>query len=78
LAAAREAGVRRFVAQSFASYRHAREGGPVKTEGDPLDPTPVPAMRETDAAMRSSTTPSPRRAGSCSGTAPSTARRTTA
>jgi 2-alkyl-3-oxoalkanoate reductase len=52
LAAAREAGVRRFVAQSFASYRHAREGGPVKTEEDPLDPTPVPAMRETDAAMR--------------------------
>jgi nucleoside-diphosphate-sugar epimerase len=31
LAAAREAGVRRFVAQSFASYRYAREGGPVKT-----------------------------------------------
>jgi 2-alkyl-3-oxoalkanoate reductase len=52
LAAAREAGVRRFVAQSFASHRYAREGGPVKTEADPLDPTPVPAMRETDAAMR--------------------------
>jgi nucleoside-diphosphate-sugar epimerase len=27
LAAAREAGVRRFIAQSFASYRYAREGG---------------------------------------------------
>ena len=27
LAAAREAGVRRFVAQSFASYRYARDGG---------------------------------------------------
>jgi 2-alkyl-3-oxoalkanoate reductase len=40
LAAAREAGVRRFVAQSFASYRYAREGGPVKTEDDPLDPAP--------------------------------------
>ena len=52
LAAAREAGVRRFIAQSFASYRNAREGGPVKTESDPLDPTPVPAMRATDAAMR--------------------------
>jgi nucleoside-diphosphate-sugar epimerase len=52
LTAAREAGVRRFVAQSFASYRYVREGGPVKTEDDPLDPTPVPAMRETDAAMR--------------------------
>jgi 2-alkyl-3-oxoalkanoate reductase len=51
LAVGREAGVRRFVAQSFASYRYAREGGTVKTEDDPLDPTPVPAMRETDAAM---------------------------
>jgi nucleoside-diphosphate-sugar epimerase len=37
LAAAREAGVDRFVAQSFASYRYARVGGPVKTEDDPLD-----------------------------------------
>ena len=51
LAAARETGVRRFVAQSFASYgRYAREGGPVKSEDDPLDITPVPAMRETMAA----------------------------
>jgi 2-alkyl-3-oxoalkanoate reductase len=52
LAAAREAGVRRFVAQSFASARYARVGGMVKTEGDPLDPTPVPATSETNAAMR--------------------------
>ena len=52
LAAAREAGVRRFVAQSFASLRHARAGGPVKTEDDPLDPSPLPAMRESAAAMR--------------------------
>jgi 2-alkyl-3-oxoalkanoate reductase len=52
LAAAREAGVRRFVAQSFASLRYARVGGPVKTEDDPLDPTPVPSQRETNAAMR--------------------------
>jgi nucleoside-diphosphate-sugar epimerase len=52
LAAAREAGVRRFVAQSFASMRYARVGGPVKTEDDPLDPTPMPSMRETNAAMR--------------------------
>src|SRR5207237_8579513 len=50
-AAARDAGVSRFVAQSFASYRYAREGGPVKTEHDPLDPAPVPAMRETEDAM---------------------------
>jgi nucleoside-diphosphate-sugar epimerase len=52
LAAAREAGVRRFVAQSFAAFRYAREGGPVKTEDDPLDPTPVAGGRETNAAMR--------------------------
>src|ERR687892_2264079 len=52
VAAAREAGVRRFVAQSFASYRNAREGGPVKTEDDPLDPAPVATTRESNAAMR--------------------------
>jgi 2-alkyl-3-oxoalkanoate reductase len=52
LAAAREAGVRRFVAQSFASLRNAREGGMVKSEDDPLDPTPVPSTRQSNAAMR--------------------------
>jgi nucleoside-diphosphate-sugar epimerase len=52
LAAAGEAGVRRFVAQSFASYRYAPEGGPVKSEDDPLDPDPLPKTRESQAAMR--------------------------
>ena len=52
LAAAREAGVSRFVAQSYASARYERTGGPVKTEDDPLDPNPVPAARESIAAMR--------------------------
>jgi 2-alkyl-3-oxoalkanoate reductase len=52
LAAAREAGVRRFVAQSFASYRYAREGGPVKNEDDPLDPSPPASAGKTNAAMR--------------------------
>jgi nucleoside-diphosphate-sugar epimerase len=52
LAAARETGVGRFVAQSFAGWPYARDGGPVKTEEDPLDPTPVPAMRETHEAIR--------------------------
>jgi 2-alkyl-3-oxoalkanoate reductase len=47
-----EAGVPRFVAQSYASLRYAREGGPVKTEDDPLDPTPVAGTQETNAAMR--------------------------
>src|SRR5439155_21895741 len=51
LAAAREAGVRRFVAQSYACHRYARQGGPVKTEEDPLDPAPVSSMRETEEAM---------------------------
>ena len=51
LAAAREAGGRRFVAQSFASYRYAREGGPVKTEDDPLDPTPPPSFSMTAGAL---------------------------
>jgi 2-alkyl-3-oxoalkanoate reductase len=52
LAAGREAGAHRFVAQSFASYRYAREGGPVKTEDDPLDPSPPAVARESNAAMR--------------------------
>ena len=52
LAAAREAGVRRFVAQSYASARYMREGGVAKSEDDPLDPTPVRNARESQAAMR--------------------------
>src|SRR5260370_4950160 len=40
LAAAHDARVRRFGAQRVASFRYAREGGPVKTEDDPLDPAP--------------------------------------
>jgi nucleoside-diphosphate-sugar epimerase len=32
-------------------YRYAREGGPVKTEDDPLDPTPPPNTQQTSAAM---------------------------
>ena len=52
LAAAREARVDRFVAQSFASYRTAREGPWVKTEDDPLDPAPPAKARESFAAMR--------------------------
>src|SRR3954447_10773674 len=52
LAAARAAGVPRFVAQSFANYRYARERGMVKTEDDPLDPTPLSNTVETNAAMR--------------------------
>jgi nucleoside-diphosphate-sugar epimerase len=52
LAAARGVGVRRFVAQSFTSWPYAREGGPIKTEEDPLDPDPPSEIRETLAAIR--------------------------
>jgi nucleoside-diphosphate-sugar epimerase len=52
LAAARAVGARRFVAQSFTSWPYAREGGPIKTEEDPLDPDPPSEIRETLAAIR--------------------------
>ena len=52
LSAGRAVGVRRFVAQSFAGWPYARSGGPVKTEEDPLDPSPPPAMRSTLEAIR--------------------------
>jgi 2-alkyl-3-oxoalkanoate reductase len=51
LAAAREYGVPRFVAQSFASYRYIREGGPVKSEDAPLDPAPPAVATQTNIAM---------------------------
>jgi nucleoside-diphosphate-sugar epimerase len=60
LSAGRAVGVARFVAQSFAGWPFARTGKPVKSEEDPLDPTPPGSMRETfdaithveDAVMR--------------------------
>ena len=52
LAAARSAGVRKFVAQSFAGWPYARVGGPVKTEEDPLDPSPPERLRDTLDAIR--------------------------
>jgi 2-alkyl-3-oxoalkanoate reductase len=52
LAAGRAVGARRFVAQSFAGWPYARTDGPVKSEADPLDPTPPEAMRNTLAAIR--------------------------
>jgi nucleoside-diphosphate-sugar epimerase len=52
LAAADEARVERFVAQSYASARYAREGSMVKAEGEPLDPMPLRSTRESHAAMR--------------------------
>jgi 2-alkyl-3-oxoalkanoate reductase len=52
VAAARAAGARRLVAQSFAGWPFARVGGPVKTEDDPLDPDPPAGLRRTLEAIR--------------------------
>ena len=53
LSAGQAVGARRFVAQGVAGYAaYVRTGGPVKSEDDPLDPTPAREMRETQAAIR--------------------------
>jgi nucleoside-diphosphate-sugar epimerase len=52
LAAARDAGVKRFVAQSFCGWSFARVGGAVRSEEDPLDPEPPQELRPTLEAMR--------------------------
>jgi len=51
LTAAREAGVKRFIAQSFCGWAFARTGGSVKTEMDELDPDPPKELRRTLAAI---------------------------
>jgi nucleoside-diphosphate-sugar epimerase len=51
LSAAADAGVTRFVAQSFAPFIYARVGGLVKTEQDPVDPNPPAGMRESARAL---------------------------
>jgi nucleoside-diphosphate-sugar epimerase len=52
IAAARAAGARRLVWQSFGGWPYAREGGAIKTEDDPLDPDPPADARESLAAIR--------------------------
>jgi nucleoside-diphosphate-sugar epimerase len=52
LSAGQAIGVRRFVAQSYGAWPYARTGGPVKTEDDPLDPSPAREMRQTLEAIR--------------------------
>ena len=52
LAAGHAVGVNRFIAQSYTSWPFARTGGAVKTEEDPLDPTPPKAMRKSLDAIR--------------------------
>jgi nucleoside-diphosphate-sugar epimerase len=51
IAAARAGGVRKLVAQSFAPYRYAHDGGPACSEDDPLLADPPATARETFAAM---------------------------
>jgi nucleoside-diphosphate-sugar epimerase len=52
LAAAKAAGVGKFVAQSYTGWSNIREGGPVKTENDPFDPHPAKAQTETMAGLQ--------------------------
>jgi nucleoside-diphosphate-sugar epimerase len=52
LAAAKQAGTPRIVAQSFCGWPYAREGGPVKSETDLLDPDPPRELRRTLDAIR--------------------------
>ncbi|GAA4289182.1 NAD-dependent epimerase/dehydratase family protein [Actinomadura luteofluorescens] len=51
LAAARAVGVRRFVVQSNGAFTYDRTGGPVKSEDDPLDRSPIAQMTSMIAAI---------------------------
>ena len=52
LSAGQAVGVKRFVAQSYGAWWYERSGGPVKSEADPLDPTPARETRESMAAVQ--------------------------
>src|SRR4029077_6800346 len=52
LEAARQAGTRRFIAQSYVGWTNPRNGRGVTTEEDPLDPDPLPSTRAPLAAIR--------------------------
>jgi 2-alkyl-3-oxoalkanoate reductase len=52
LRAAREAGVQRFIAQSFCGWPYARTGAAVKSELDELDPNPPSQLRATLDAIQ--------------------------
>jgi nucleoside-diphosphate-sugar epimerase len=51
LAAAKHAGTRRFIAQSYGGWMFSRHSGPVMTEEDVPDPDPPAAIREVVAAI---------------------------
>jgi nucleoside-diphosphate-sugar epimerase len=50
--AAKAAGARKLVVQSYTGWPNARTGGRIKTEDDPLDPDPPKTMTQTLAAIR--------------------------
>ncbi|MEH2519736.1 nucleoside-diphosphate-sugar epimerase [Bradyrhizobium sp. AZCC 1610] len=52
LAAAREAGARRFIAQSFCGWTYSHGGESIKTEADALDPDPPEELRRTLQAIQ--------------------------
>ncbi len=52
LRAARAGNATHFVAQSFTGWPNTRQGGRVKVETDPVDPTPPASMRSTLNAIR--------------------------
>jgi 2-alkyl-3-oxoalkanoate reductase len=52
IAAARAAGARRLVWQSYAGWPYAREGDEIKAEDAPLDPEPPADARQSLAAIR--------------------------
>jgi 2-alkyl-3-oxoalkanoate reductase len=52
LEAARLAGTRRFIAQSFTGFTNEYAGSLVKTEDDPLNPDPPASARQTLAGIR--------------------------
>ena len=52
LAAARGAGTRRFIAQSYGGWTYQRNGGGLKTEDDPFEPNPPAMQTKSLAAIR--------------------------
>jgi nucleoside-diphosphate-sugar epimerase len=52
LTSARQAGVKRFVAQSYCGWPYARSGGAIKTEADALDPDPPAQLRASLRAIQ--------------------------
>ena len=52
LEAARQAGTRRFIAQSYIAWNNVGSSRQVTAESDPLDPAPLPSTAQTLAAIR--------------------------